>query len=148
MSELLPHPPEKRRRIPPRVREAIDAIVQGRAKTIASAARKVGLSREYLSRSLSEPYVAEHLRQKAARAVAIGAGRASARLVQLLDASSEHVSLDAARHPLSIAGIKPASDANVNLNVELHAGFVIDLSELGESRQMKLVSPEPSPVER
>jgi hypothetical protein len=52
MPELLPQPPEKRRRIPPRVREAIDAIVQGRAKTIASAARKVGLSREYLSRSL------------------------------------------------------------------------------------------------
>jgi transposase-like protein len=139
-------PPEKRRRIPPRVREAIDAIVQGRAKTITSAARKVGLSREYLSRSLSEPHVAEHLRQKAARAVAIGAGRASARLVQLLDASSEHVSLDAARHTLGIAGIKPAPDANVNLNVELRAGFVIDLSEPGESRPMKVVSLVEAPL--
>jgi hypothetical protein len=49
---------------------------------------------------------------------------------------------------LAIAGFKPALDANVNLNIELRAGFVIDLSEPGESRQMKLVSPEPSPVER
>jgi transposase-like protein len=148
MDEFLLPPPEKRRRIPPRVREAIDAIVQGRAKTITSAARKVGLSREYLSRSLSEPHVAEHLRQKAARAVAIGAGRASARLVQLLDASSEHVSLDAARHTLGIAGIKPASGAQLSVNVDIKAGFVIDLSEPGVSRPMKVVSPEPSPVER
>ena len=33
--------------------------------------------------------------------------------VELLDAGSEHVSLDATKHMLGIAGIKPAADAQV-----------------------------------
>lgn len=140
---VLPEP--RKRPIPKRVREAISAITEGRAKTITAAARKVGLSREYLSRTFGEPHVAAYLRDKAARAVAMGAGRASARLNQLLDSKSEHVSLDAVKHTLGIAGIKPAADANVNLNIEVRAGYVIDLGE-PEARPMKVVSPAPPRV--
>ncbi|HEX4410563.1 MAG TPA: hypothetical protein VH206_17465 [Xanthobacteraceae bacterium] len=112
------------------MRNAIDEIVSGRAKTITAAAKKVGLSRERLSRALGEPHIAEHLRLKAARTVAIASGRASARLTQLIDAKSEHVSLDASTRTLAIAGIKPTGDANnINVNVEIRAGYVIDLSE-------------------
>jgi hypothetical protein len=132
--------------VPPKVREAITEIVEGRAKNITAAAKKVGLSRERLSRALSEPHIAEHLRQKAARAVAIGAGRASARLVRLLDAKSEHVSLDAARHTLAIAGIKPAADPNVNFNVEIRAGYVIDLGERGDERPMRIIGGADAPA--
>jgi hypothetical protein len=125
----LPAPKERARRIPPKVRQAIDRLVSGQSKSLTAAAKAVGLSREYVSRSLSKPHVAEFLRQKAARAVAMGAGRAAARLNQLLDSKSEHVSLDAAKLSLDIAGIKPATDTNVNLNIEVRAGYVIDLSE-------------------
>jgi hypothetical protein len=142
MTEMPALPEPRKRPIPKRVREAISAITEGRAKTITAAARKVGLSREYLSRALGEPHVAAYLRDKAARAVAMGAGRAAARLNQLLDSKSEHVSLDAAKFSLGVAGIKPAPDANVNLSIDIKAGYVIDLSGPGEARPMKIVSPQ------
>jgi hypothetical protein len=31
-----------------------------------------------------------------------------------------------------VAGIKPAADAAVNVNIEMRAGYVIDLSEPGQ----------------
>jgi hypothetical protein len=124
---------QRRRPIPKKVRNAIEVYVSGRAKTITAAAEQAGLSREYLSRSLSEPHIAEHLRQKAARTVAMGAGRAAARVMELIDAESEHVSFDASRHILSIAGIKPAPDgASLNVNLNIRAGYVIDLGAPGD----------------
>ena len=125
--DALPVEP-KQRPIPKRVREAISEIVEGRARTITAAAKKVGLSRERLSRALSEPHIAEHLRQKAARQVAISAGRASARLMKLIDSPSHHVSLDAARFSLGVAGIKPTNEAQVAVSIDIKAGYVIDLS--------------------
>ncbi len=59
-----PLPP---RRISKKVRAAIDAMVSGDCKKIKDAAEKVGLARESLSRALSTPHVAEHLRQKVLR---------------------------------------------------------------------------------
>jgi hypothetical protein len=61
--------------------------------------------------------------------IAAGTMRASARLVELLDASSEHVSLDASKHMLAIAGIKPTADAQVSVNIDIKAGYVIDLTD-------------------
>ena len=141
MSPTLPeplNPPEKRRPIPKRVRLAVEEIVQGRAKTITAAAKKVGLTREYLSRSLSEPHITEHLRLRAARTVAIGAGRASARLIGLLDARSEHVVADVATRILAISGISAPREQNVNFNLQIRAGYVINLSE---DPPMRVVSP-------
>lgn len=129
MNNLPALPAQDRKRpIPRKVREAVGLIVGGQVKTIQAAAKRVGLSREYLSRSLGEPHVAEFLRQKAARAVALGAGRAAARLNQLIDAKSEHVSLDASRHALATAGIGPANASSVNVDVTIRAGYVIDLT--------------------
>lgn len=127
--------PEKRRRVPPKVKAAVSEIVEGRCRTVTAAAKKVGLSRERLSRALGEPHIAEYLKQKASRMVAIGAGRASARLLSLIDAKSEHVSLDAARHTLAIAGIKPAEKPDASLNLQVTAGFFLDLREPEERDQ-------------
>src|SRR6266478_3215134 len=52
------------RRISKRVRVAIGAMVSGKCKRICDAAEHAGLARESLSRALSTPHVAEHLRQK------------------------------------------------------------------------------------
>jgi hypothetical protein len=53
------------------VRTAIDAMVNGEVKTIADAARSAGLSREHLSRELSKPHIAEHMRQRVVRALSV-----------------------------------------------------------------------------
>ena len=102
---VQPTPPtqlESKRRVPPRVKEAITELVHGRVRTITEAAEKVGLSRERLSRALSEPHIAEYLRTKAARVVGLASGRAAARLTELIDANSEHVAFDASRHVLAV----------------------------------------------
>jgi hypothetical protein len=59
------------KRISKKVRAAIDAMVSGDCKKICEAAAKVGLPRESLSRALSTPHVAEHLRQKVLRHLSI-----------------------------------------------------------------------------
>jgi ParB-like chromosome segregation protein Spo0J len=126
-------PPEpKRRKPPPKVRAAIEALVSGQVRTIKAAAAKVGLSRERLSRAFSEPHNAEALRTRAAREVALSSGRAAARLHQLIDSTSQRVALESVKFSLGVAGIKPPADAQVNVNIDVKAGYVIDLSEPGE----------------
>ena len=68
----VPAPPK---RISAKVRAAITLMVNGDCKKICEAAEKVGLARESLSRALSTPHVAEHLRQQTARRLAIAAAR-------------------------------------------------------------------------
>jgi hypothetical protein len=69
------------------------------------------------------------IERRARETIAAGTMRASARLVELLDAASEHVSLDASKHMLGIAGIKPQQDAQVSVNIDIKAGYVIDLTD-------------------
>jgi hypothetical protein len=134
-SEFLPPVPMKApepkplRKPPPKVRAAIEALVTGQARTITAAAKKVGLTRERLSRAFSEPHNAEALRTRATREVALSSGRAAARLSQLIDSTSQRVALESVKFSLATAGIKPAADASVSLNISLKAGYVIDLSE-------------------
>jgi hypothetical protein len=119
------------RKPPPRVRAAIEALVTGQSRTIKAAAQKAGVSREYLSRAFSLPHNRHALTERVAREVALTSGRAAARLGQLLDSGSKRVDLDATKFALGVAGIKPADDARVNVNIEVKAGYVIDLSEPG-----------------
>jgi hypothetical protein len=67
--------------------------------------------------------------RKMRETIAIGGLRASARLVELIDAGSEHVSADVSKHTLAIAGIKPRADAQVSVNIDIKAGYVIDLTD-------------------
>jgi hypothetical protein len=124
-------PQPKLRKPPPKVRAAIEALVTGQCKTIKAAAAKVGLTRERLSRAFSEPHIAEALRTRAAREVALSSGRAAARLNQLIDSTSQRVALEATKFSLGVAGIKPASDP-VNVTIGQVAGYVIDLRERDE----------------
>ena len=123
---LLPKP--KTPRISKRVKEAIAAMVSGECKTVTDAAAKANCTREYLSRSLSRPDIAEYLRNKAGRTIAIAAARAAAVKVDLLDCDSSHVRNDASSFVLETAGIRPARDPQVNLNLSVSAGYIIDLS--------------------
>jgi hypothetical protein len=132
-------PPDAPKRISKKVRTAIDLMVNGECKKICDAAEKVGLARESLSRALSTPHVAEHLRTKVLRHLGIAAARAGATKVELLDSVSEIARDRASSFVLGLAGIQPASSPTVSLNLEIKAGYVIDLSD--DPPPMRVISP-------
>jgi hypothetical protein len=117
------------KRISKKVRAAIDAMVNGECRKITDAAAKVGLARESLSRALSTPHVAEHLRQKVLRHLAIAAARAGSTKVDLLDSDSEIARDRASSFVLGLAGIQPAASPALNVNIDIKAGYVIDLTD-------------------
>jgi hypothetical protein len=129
-----PAPPQEptakpKQRISKRLAQAIGLLVTGECQTQKAAAERVGMRADSLSEALHKPHVRVFYEQRARQSIAAGVMRAAARLNSLVDASSEHVSFDAARHVLGIAGIKPAADAQVSVNIDVKAGFVIDLSD-------------------
>jgi hypothetical protein len=117
------------KRISKKVAAAIDAMVSGDCKKISEAAEKVGLARESLSRALSKPHVAEHLRQKVLRHLAIAAARAGAVKGELLDSDNAIARDRASSFILGLAGIQPAATPSISLNLDIRAGYVIDLSD-------------------
>jgi hypothetical protein len=131
------------KRISKKVRTAIGYMVNGECKQISDAAAKAGLARETLSRSLSQPHVAEYLRQKVLRHLAIPAARAGAVKGELLDCSNEMVRDRASTFVLGLAGIQPASTPSLSVNIEVKAGYVIDLSpdpgELIDAQAMRTI---------
>ncbi|MGZ3362552.1 MAG: hypothetical protein ACXU84_24785 [Xanthobacteraceae bacterium] len=124
-----PAEPVAPKRISAKVRATIGFMVNGDCKKICEAAEKAGLARESLSRALSTPHVAEHLRLQTVRRLGIAAARAGATKIELLDGDSEIVRDRASSFVLGLAGIAPASTPSVSLNIEVKAGYVIDLSD-------------------
>jgi hypothetical protein len=98
---------EPARRISKKVRTGIDALVSGDCKTIVEAAAKAGLARETLSRALSQPHIARHLKEKVQRHLAIMAARAGFVKGELLDSANEMVRDRASSFVLGLAGIAP-----------------------------------------
>jgi hypothetical protein len=121
--------PVKERRVSKRIAEAVRLLLTGECKTQKAAAERVGMNETYLSEALRKPHIRVFIERRTRETIANGSLRASARLVELLDASSEHVSLDASKHLLAIEGIKPAAEPIANVNVNVRAGYVIMLDE-------------------
>jgi hypothetical protein len=125
-------PPESAgppQRVSEKVRAAIDLMVTGQCKRICDAAEKVGLARESLSRALSKPHVSALMLQKVQRSLAMAAARAGAVKEELLDSNNAIVRDRASSFVLGLAGIAPASTPTVALNIDIKAGYVIDLSD-------------------
>lgn len=120
--------PAKRERIPPRIAQAVKLLLTGECKTQKAAAERVGITPSHLCESLTKPKIQAFIARETRRNIQNGAIRASARLVELVDASSEHVSLDASKHVLAIEGIRPPDQGQVSVNVGVSVGYVIDLS--------------------
>src|SRR5262249_29184470 len=102
--------PAKEPRISKRLQQAV-TLIGSKGITQREAANRVGMSEWHLSRELKKPHVRVFMERAARQSIALGVLRASNRVMELVDAGSEHVSLDASKHVLGIAGIKPASDA-------------------------------------
>lgn len=138
--------PVKERRVSARIRHAVDLIVSGECRLQKDAAAKANISPERLSRALKESHVIAYLEQQTRVSIARLQAPAAGRLSHLLgQAQSEHVQKDIAIHVLSIAGIKPRADAQVSLNIDIKAGYVIDLTDdrpiatVGDNRGSKLI---------
>jgi hypothetical protein len=126
-------------RISGKVKAAIDAMVSGDCKNITAAAEKVGMARESLSRALNKPDVAEFMRQKVIRSLAMASARAGAVKQELLDSDNAMVRDRASSFVLGLAGIQPATKPSVNVNIEVKAGYVIDLTD--DPPPMRVISP-------
>jgi len=111
------------RRISKRIIAAIDKMITGECKNITEAAEAVGLARESLSRALSKPHVAEHLRQRVLRHLAIASARAGATKVDLLDCDNAVARDRASSFILGLAGI-PAGHHSVTQRQHRHKGGI------------------------
>jgi len=140
VSEQLPTTndgkPLKERRISKRMQHAL-TLLATKGMTQRDAANKAGIHENHLSRQMREPHVQVFIARCARQTMQIGVLRASKRVLELVDADSEHVSLDASKHVLAIEGIKPTQDAQVSVNIDIKAGYVIDLS--GDAREVKTI---------
>jgi hypothetical protein len=133
-------PPDAPKRISKKVRAAIGFMVSGECKTQTDAAARAGLARESLSRALSTPHVLAHLRLQTERRLAVAAARAGHTKIDLLDSDSEIARDRASSFVLGLAGIQPASTPSVSLNLEIKAGYVIDLSDDPPRPALRVVS--------
>ena len=116
-------------RVSKRLAEVVRLLLTGECRTQKAAAERVGMNETYLSEALKKPHVRMFIERRTRETIANGTMRASARLVELIDSESEHVSADVSKHMLAIAGIKPAAEPTTNVNINIRAGYVIDLSD-------------------
>lgn len=130
--------PDKIKPVSKRLRHALQLLQRGECRDIKAAAERVGMSREHLSRSLRLPHVLVFIARESRETIALGALRASARLIELIDAGSEHVSADISKHVAAIAGYKPSTTSQVTVNIDQRAGYVINLAD--EPRPMKTIN--------
>lgn len=91
------------------------------------------MNASYLCEQLAKPKIQVFIARETRRTIAAGTMRASARLIELIDASSEHVSLDAAKHTLAIEGIRPPDQGHsVNVGVNVDVGYVVKLRHVDD----------------
>lgn len=120
----------KRERIPPKIAAAVRLLVSGECKTQKLAAERVGMNATYLCEALTKPKIQAFIARETRKTITQGTMRASARLLELVDAASEHVSLDASKHVLAIEGIKPVENGtNISIINNVAPGYVIDMRD-------------------
>jgi hypothetical protein len=130
--------PAKPARVPKRIAQFVELLISGECRTQKAACDKLKLDPSYASKQLRKVHVATYLEQQTRVALARSQAPAAATLFRLLDqAASEHVQKDVAIHLLNIAGHKPKADAQLSVNIELKAGYVLDLRD--EPRQPPVI---------
>lgn len=117
----------KPKRIPAKVRRAIKLIATGECTTTKAAAERVGMHPDWLRRVLAMPHVGTFIARTARETIGAAQLRASARMVELIDADSEHVSADMSKHVSAINGLAPPTGPGITINNTVSAGYVIEL---------------------
>jgi hypothetical protein len=135
------------KRISKKVRTGIDALVSGDCKTIVEAAAKAGLARESLSRALSQPHVARHLKEKVQRHLAIMAARAGFVKGELLDSANEMVRDRASSFVLGLAGIAPTDPNQRSGTGQLPGMQIVIVQGPGAADGRVVVAPQPATID-
>ena len=126
-----PVKPVKEKRISKRMQQALSHLAT-KGVNQREAAKLAGISEYHLSRDLKKPQIQAFIARKSRETIALGVLRASNRVIELVDAASEHVSLDASKHVLAIEGIRPPDQGQVNVNVGVSVGYVVKLKHVDE----------------
>lgn len=130
-----PGKPAKTERISRKLSTAVDAMIDGRAKTVKAAAELAGIARETLSRALAKPHVQAEIERRVRRLMGGPTlARAHGVLDGLLGAESEHVRFKAVELVLACNGIRPPPPGVVVNNSVQQVGWVIDLTDPREDK--------------
>jgi hypothetical protein len=142
----------KPKRISKPVKQLIRLILSGECKTAKAAAERVGLTPDWARASLALPHVQVFISEERRRTIAQASLRAAGRLTELIDADSEHVSLQASQHVLAIEGISPPERGHgVQINMNISPGYIVKLrhaegAELDGSAVDVTPGPDAQPV--
>jgi hypothetical protein len=120
----------RKRRVSPKIIEAIRLLASGAVATQKLAAERVGVTETWLSTMLGREETRILLQQTVQKCLRTGTVRASARLIELLDSASSRTALEASKHVLAISGHAPPRDG-VTVNVGGNVGYVISLETPG-----------------
>lgn len=117
-------------RISPKVEQAIALLETGECTTQKAAAARVGIGEQHLCRQLKREQVQVFIARRRAENIAMGSLRASRRIVQLVDAESEHVAAKVSERLLEQSGdLRSASNGvNVNVSNTISVGYIVDIS--------------------
>jgi AraC-like DNA-binding protein len=127
-SDVPAQQPAKRYRMSKRMKQALASLAT-KGMTQREAARQAGISEFHLSRELKKPQIQAFIARKCRESMQTGVLRASARLVELIDANSEHVAAQVSERILTSEGIlKSDQGSNIAVNVDIRAGYVIKLN--------------------
>jgi hypothetical protein len=121
--------PTKERRLSRRFRHACEELISGRSKTQTQAASAANMSREHFCKMLKTPHGRAFYERRVKETISASQMPATAALVGLLEnGTSEHVVKDCALAILKMNGHVPPEHGSTLVNVEIKAGYVIDLS--------------------
>jgi hypothetical protein len=133
----------KQRRVPAKVKYAVDLLFSGECKTQKAAAERAGLTREYLNRALAQDHVNDYFTHKAKLEMRAALPIAIAVKAGLLHAVSEKVQSEVASEIMGIGGISaPKTGHQTNVNVSVAAGYVINLATKAEQQPTIDITPE------
>jgi hypothetical protein len=142
------------KRITPRQAKAIAALLEAPKWDVPAAAAAAGMHERSLYKALAQAHVQEHIQAKAKSHISgVLVTKAAHRLGSLIHAESEYVSLDASKHALAIAGVKPRADGSaggargglvINLNLShAHASPLLDAITRAPSVQPAMLEAQP-----
>jgi hypothetical protein len=116
----------KLERIPRKIRQAVELLLSGECKTQKAAAARANITPEHLCKMLKKPATQSFVREKTAAALANGQMPAARRLVELVDAESESVAIQASVQVLKTQGHFPQEGASVNVGIGVNVGYIVD----------------------
>jgi hypothetical protein len=143
-------PEAPKKRISAKVRRAVDMMADRQATggrmLIQDAAAAVGLCREHLGRELRKPHVQNFMVERIKHILAMAIPHAAQTKIDLLDSDNAVARDRAASWLLDRAGLGPAAGPSVAVNVEVRAGYILDLRDDPPAPPMRVVSTTDSQI--